>query len=419
MAQSSTHFIVVGGGHAAGQLLESIRKEGFTGKLTLVSEERLLPYQRPHLSKLYLAGTLSEEKLLYRPAEFYKDNDIDVILNQRVESISAGDKSVKLVDESSLKYDKLALTIGARIRELPVPGMDLNGVYYLRTVQDTDYIRDALAEAENVVLIGGGFLGLEAASVLINQGKKVTVLEMQERVMATAVAPEVSHFYEQLHASKGVDIRTNVQVESIESGDKGLKQVLCKDGSSFPADIVIVSIGIIPNVELAQKAGLACDNGIIVDEYARTSDSNIVAAGDCTKHPNGFLNRNLRLESVHNAVEQAKTAAASMCDMEKVYQQVPWFWSDQYDYRLQMVGVPDSNDQAVVRGEISEAKFSVWFFNNGQLTGCHAVNRPNDYMSCRKLMENGLNVSPEQAVDSSFNFKNVLPKKAPLAFQNR
>ncbi|MFT4826522.1 MAG: 3-phenylpropionate/trans-cinnamate dioxygenase ferredoxin reductase subunit [Halioglobus sp.] len=419
MNHDKAHFIVVGGGHAAGQLLESLRKEGFTGKLSLISEEHLLPYQRPHLSKLYLSGELAKEKLLYRPTDFYSENKIDVLLGERVDAIEPKDKIIILANGAQLHYDKLALTTGARIRKLSIPGTESKGVFYLRTADDVDHIRDALAQAKNVVLIGGGFLGLEAASVMTEQGKSVTVLEMQERVMATAVAPAVSDFYEELHRNNRVDIRTNVQVQSIEE-DKGyVKEVVCKDGTSYPADLVIISIGITPNIELAKNAKLSCDNGICVDEYALTSDPNIVSAGDCTIHPNRFLDRTLRLESVHNAVEQAKTAAASMCGHQSIYEQVPWFWSDQYDHRLQMVGIPGNDDNLHVRGDIKLGKFSVWFFSDGQLTACHAVNSPKDYMACRKLMENRIAILPEQLADARLDLHTLLPRKAPLAFQKR
>lgn len=410
---------MIGGGHAAGQLLDSVRREGYRGDITLVTDEGSLPYQRPHLSKLYLAGALHGQKLLYRPESFYDDKEIAVILNRRVENIDRDNKEVTLEDGKVLKYSRLALTTGARVRRLNIPGAEQQGAYYLRTVEDTNRIRIALAEANNVLVIGGGFLGLEIASVATGMNKKVTVLEVQDRIMAGVVAPEISEFYRRVHSTRGVKILTGVQANEIHSEDCRLSAVTTVDGSSLSADMVLIGVGITPNEELAAAAGLKCDNGICVDEYATTADPDIVAAGDCTNHPNGFLNKNVRLESVHNAVEQAKTAAASLCGKQKSYRQIPWFWSDQYKYRLQMAGIPGPNDRRIVRGAVAQGSFSVLFFSKDGLTACHAVNTPDDYVSCRKILENSIRFTPEQAADPSFYFRSIIPAKAALAFQRR
>ena len=419
MTNEVQSLLVIGGGHAAGQLLDSVRQEGFTGNIKLISEEGMLPYQRPHLSKLYLSGELATEKLLYRPEKFYQENQIEVLLNTRVESIDRDKRLVQLGDGQQLPYHKLALTTGARVRKLELPGSNVKGVHYLRSIADTDSIREDLESAKKVVLLGGGFLGLEAASVITSMGKSATVLEVQSRVMANAVAPEVSAYYEKLHSENGVSIQCGNAVSSINVEQDRISGVTCDNGEVHNADLLIISVGIRPNEELASAAGLECDNGICVNEYAQTSDADIVAAGDCTQHPNGFLQRNLRLESVHNAVEQAKTAAASICGKQRLYKQVPWFWSDQYRSRLQMVGVPQDKDERVIRGELEQGRFSVLFFRNGKLSACHAVNRPADYMSCRKILENNIPLSAEQAASMTFDLAALVPSQTRLAFQKR
>ncbi len=415
----NAHYVIIGGGHAAGQLADSLRREQFAGRITVISEEPLPPYQRPHLSKLYLAGKLAPEKLLYRPREFYAQHEVALKLGVRVEAVDRAARQLKLSDGTTMAYDKLALCTGASVRKLPLPGAGNGGVFYLRTMADTDRIRGALSAARNVVFIGGGFLGMEAAGVVAGLGKRVTVLELQPRIMAAAVAPVISDFYHKLHTERGVDIRTGTGVKQILAEAGNVVAVETSDGKRVPADLVLVSVGVVPNTALAEQAGLRCQDGICVDEFAVTSDPVIVAAGDCTRHPNAWLGRELRLESVHNAVEQAKSAAAALCGRRMAYAQVPWFWSDQHEYRLQMVGLPVSTDGVVLRGDPGAGSFSVLYFRDGRLTGCQAVNRPADYMNCRKLMENDIALSPQQAADRRFDPGSLVPPKARLAFQRR
>ena len=419
MQNNDQRFVVIGGGQAAAQMIETLRRQGYTGNLTLVTEEGILPYQRPHLSKLFLSGKLPEHKLLYRPEHFYARHQVEVLLNRRAVAIDREEKRIRLAEGDELHYDKLALATGARVRQLDIPGATAQGVYYLRSVKDTRAIRQQLDSAQRIVLIGGGFLCLEAASVLVSQGKQVKVLELQERVMANAVAPQISEFYQKLHGNRGVMIHTQTAVAAIREENGCVAAVVTGDGCEYPADLVIVSVGVTPNEELAAACGLQCGNGILVDDCAVTSDPDIVAAGDCTNHPNAFLQRNLRLESVHNAVEQAKTAAASLCGLRVPYQQVPWFWSDQYEYRLHMAGMAQPGDQVVLRGDPAAGKFSALFFRDQQLVACQAVNRPADYMSCRKIMENRIALGPEEAQRPGFDLAGRVPAKAKLAFQQR
>lgn len=418
MKSDAQRFVVIGGGQAAGQMIETLRRQGRAGNLTLVSEEGILPYQRPHLSKLFLSGRLPESKLLYRPEDFYTRHQVEVLLNRRAVAIDRKAKRVRLADGAELRYDKLALATGARVRQLDIPGATARGVCYLRSVSDTREIRQRLGSAQRIVLIGGGFLCLEAASVLVSQGKQVRVLELQERVMANAVAPQISGFYQQLHGDRGVMIHTRTAVAEIRERG-GVVAVVTVDGSEYPADLVIVSVGVRPNEQLAEACGLVCGNGIVVDDCAITSDPDIVAAGDCTNHPNAFLKRNLRLESVHNAVEQAKIAAASMCGSRVPYQQVPWFWSDQYQFRLHMAGMAQAGDQVVLRGDPAAGSFSALLFRDEQLVACQAVNRPADYMDCRKILQNRIAVTPDEVLSPGFDLASRIPAKARLAFQQR
>lgn len=419
MKSDEQRFVVIGGGQAAGQTIETLRRQGYAGNLILVSEEGILPYQRPHLSKLFLSGKLPASKLLYRPEHFYASHQVEVLLKRRAVAIDRAAKRVRLAEGNELRYDKLALATGARVRQLDIPGATAKGVCYLRSVSDTWEVRQRLGSAQRIVLIGGGFLCLEAASVLVSQGKQVKVLELQERVMANAVAPQISDFYQQLHSDRGVVIHTRTEVAEIREQGGVVTAVVTGDGTEYPADLVIVSVGVRPNEELAAACGLACGNGILVNECAVTSDPDIVAAGDCTNHPNAFLQRNLRLESVQNAVEQAKTAAFSMCGSRVPYQQVPWFWSDQYQFRLHMVGMAQAGDEVVLRGDPAAGRFSALFFRDEQLVACQAVNRPADYMSCRKILENRIAVALDDVLSPGFDLANLIPARPRLAFQLR
>ncbi len=399
--------IVVGAGHAAGQAVASLRQGGFDGKILLIGDEPYIPYQRPPLSKAFLAGELELERLYFRPADFYSDAAVELRLGVRVTRIDRAARAVVLSDGETLPYDKLLLTIGSRVRELAVPGADLDGVFYLRKIDDVKGIRERFAPGRRLVIAGGGYIGLEVAAVAVEQGLRVTVLEMAPRVMARVVAPQVSDFYAAVHRAAGVDIRNGVRVMAFEGEDR-VERVLSSDGASFDADLVVVGVGILPNDELARSAGLDCDNGIVVDEYARTSDPTIFAAGDCTDHPNALLGRRLRLESVHNAVEQAKTAAASICGNLKSYAQVPWFWSDQYDLKLQIAGLSGDHDQTVMRGDPRDRAFALFYLRDGVLIAVDAINRSGEFMGSKKLIAEKARVPTDRLADPSISMRNLL-----------
>lgn len=399
--------LIIGAGHAAGQLAASLRMEGFDGAIRIIGDEPYLPYQRPPLSKQLLSGDMNLEQVYLKPGEFYTDNNIDLTLGHRVERIDRTAKSVTLDSGETVSYDKLALTTGTRVRKLSVPGSDLDGIYYVRAIDDTLALRDRFSTGGRMVVVGGGYIGLEVAAAAAKQGMSVTVLEMADRVMNRVVAPEVSAFYENLHRGHGVDIHTDVRVSGF-TGDGHIRTVECEDGSSFETDVAVVGVGVIPNTELAEAAGLPCDNGIIVNEYAQTEDPDIVSAGDCTNHPNGIYGVNIRLESVQNAVDQAKAAAKAICGTPETYSAVPWFWSDQYDVKLQIVGLSQGYTQAVVRGNPSDGAFSVFYLKDDILIAVDAINSPREYMMGRKLVTDHARPNPGRIADTTISVKELV-----------
>jgi 3-phenylpropionate/trans-cinnamate dioxygenase ferredoxin reductase subunit len=377
-------IVIVGAGHAAGQAAASLRQDGYDGEIVIIGDEPHIPYQRPPLSKQYMSGEHGIERVYLRPQKFYEDKNIVLKIGVRVESIDTTLRQVTTSDGEKIDYEYLLLTTGGRVRELPVPGADLDGIYYLRTITDVDAIRAELTPGRKLVIVGAGYIGLEVASVAIEHGLTVHVLEMESRVLQRVTTPEMSEYYHKLHSSRGVQIHTETTVTGFE-GDTRVSRVLCGD-QSIDADIVIIGIGIIPNVEIAQAAGIECNNGIVVDDHCRTSDPFVYAAGDCTNHPNPLLDRRLRLESVPNAMEQARVAAANICGGDKVYASIPWFWSDQYELKLQMVGFSADGDTQVVRGDMDKNQFAVFYLKDGKVVAADAVNSPKEFMICKQLI---------------------------------
>jgi len=399
-------LVVIGAGQAGQQICDSLRRGGYDGHLMLLGDEASLPYQRPPLSKKFLTGTLEAERLLLRPASYYEQQKIDVHLNTRVVSIDRAQCRLRLESGESLAYSGLALATGTRIRPLNVPGASAADIHYVRSLADGERLAAALTTARRVAVIGGGFIGLEVAAIAREQGREVVLIESLDRLMARAVAPQVSAFYADLHRAHGVELLLNTGVSEIRT--TGAEHVVVtSSGAAYTADLVVAGIGVLPNSELAEQAGLACNNGIVVDDCARTSDPLIVAAGDCTWHMNAYLKREFRLESVQNAVDQAKAAAASLLGQPAVYHQVPWFWSDQYDVKLQIAGIGMPHDSAVVRGDPAAKAFSVFCFRDGALVGVDSMNKPADHMAARKLLAQGTALSPAQAGDSTVDLMQV------------
>jgi 3-phenylpropionate/trans-cinnamate dioxygenase ferredoxin reductase subunit len=381
-------IVIVGAGQAAVQAIDTLRRRGFSGELVLIGDEGSLPYQRPPLTKKYLAGELERDRLLLRPEHFYSAHSVETHLGRRVEEISRRDQRLRLEDGSSVPYDALLLATGSVPRPLAVPGIDLEGVHYLRTVADVDRIRSGWASARRLVIVGGGYIGLEVAATAREAGLTVTVLEMADRVMNRVVCPQLSAFYEAEHARHGVRILSNAKVRSLTAapGSRRVGAVLTEDGEEHAADMVIVGCGVLAGDALARSAGLACEGGIVVDERCRTSDSCIYAAGDCTLHPSPHYGRRLRLESVDHAFEQGASAALNLLGLDTAHDKVPWFWSDQYDLKLIIVGINQGYDTVVLRGTPQSRAFSVCYLRAGELIAIDSINRPKDQLAARKLI---------------------------------
>lgn len=375
-------YVIVGAGHAAGQAASSLRQKGYDGELIVVGEEAHIPYQRPPLSKAYLLGDEAIEHLYVRQPGYLEKQNIDVRTGVTANAI---DRERKVVTTSAgdIAYDKLLLTTGARPRRLNVPGAELPGVHYLRTIDDVDRIRGELDTVERVCVVGGGYIGLEVASACIALGKRVSVVEMAARVLPRVAVPELSRFYHDVHAAHGVDVRVNAQVERFTGSDR-VSGVEFGSGR-VDAQLVVVGIGILPNTALAEEAGLDCDDGIVVDEYCRTADPDIYAAGDCTNHPNPQMGCRLRLESVPNALDQARVAAANMLGGSEIHDAVPWFWSNQYDLKLQMVGFSARADRHVIRGSMNAHAFALYHLQGNRVVAVDAVNQPREFLAGKKL----------------------------------
>ena len=399
--------VVIGAGHAGGQVVASLRSEGYVGEIVLVGDEEQLPYQRPPLSKAYLSGDQLPEKMLIRPEKFYQDKQIQLRLGTRAEHIDREARTVSLGTGERIEWTHLVLATGSHVRRLPLPGVALPGVHYLRTIRDVDAIREGMAPGRRLVIIGGGYIGLEVAAVAVKSGLDVTVLEMESRILKRVTTPAMSEFYTRIHTGHGVKIRCEAAASEIV-GTAHVESVRCRDGSEIPADIVIIGVGILPTTDLAEAAGLDVDNGILVDDHCRTSDPNIYAIGDCTSHPSALLERRLRLESVPNATDQGRVTAANICGKDKVYDSVPWFWSDQYDLKLQMVGFSTDADTEVLRGDPESAVFARFYLRDGVVVGVDAVNSPREFMAAKQLVAERRRVDTERLADPAVSIKELL-----------
>ncbi len=398
-------IVIVGAGQAGAQAVASLRSEGFAGSLTMIGDEPFPPYQRPPLSKAYLSGEMVRERLFLRPDSFYAESECELRLSSVVVAIDRARKVVRLRDGIEIPYDRLLLTTGARVRELRVPGSELAGIRYLRGIEDVDLLRPHVSSGNRLAVVGGGYIGLEVAAVAAKHGLDVTVIEASGRVMERAVSPFVSSFYESEHRNHGVKLMLNTGAVGFR-GTSRVEAVMTSKGE-VQADFALVGIGVVPNSEIAQAAGLACDNGIVVDEFARTSDPDIFAAGDCTNHP-GFAGARVRLESVQNAIDQAKHAAMAMMGKPKTYREVPWFWSDQYDLKLQIAGLLNPGDGVVLRGDPAARKFAVFHVRDGALASVEAINAPQDYLVGRKLIAEGRKIDISRLADMSVAIKNMI-----------
>lgn len=400
--------VIIGASHAAVQLSASLRQEGWEGDILIIGDEPHTPYHRPPLSKSFLAGEKSIEDIQLRPAAFYEKQNITFKLNCRVDAIHRDTKTLTLSNGEEISYAKLAICTGSRPRVLPLEGSQLPGAHYLRTATDIEGIQKDVEVGKKAVIVGGGYIGLETAAALRQLGVEVTILEMMDRVLQRVTAPEISAFYTRVHEEEGVTIKTGTAIKAIEGNGK-VESVILGDQSRLDADIVIIGAGIVPNVELAEEAGLEVDNGILVNELAQTADPDIVAAGDCTSFPNPVFGRTMRLESVPNAMDQAKSAAASICGKEKVYAAHPWFWSDQYDLKLQIAGLSQDYDKVVIRGDNEQGRsFVAWYLKDGRLLAADCVNRGKEFMAAKRLIQSGQPVDEEKLADDSIDVKELL-----------
>ncbi len=403
-------ILIIGGGHAGAQAAASLRADGYDGRLALISAESELPYHRPPLSKAFIK-TADEDLQELRPAQFYEKNGIELNLGRTVTAIDR-DAGRVVLDDGVLDFDAMVLATGARVRVPPVPGIDLANVFMLRTAEDARRLRARLAVAQDVVVVGGGFIGLELAATARLLGKTVTVLEAAPRLMGRVVAPQISAFFLDMHRGLGSSMRLETPVAAILGEDGVAVAVETQGGLRIPADTVIVGVGVVPNIEIAAEAGLDVANGIVVDEAMRTSDPRIVAAGDAVSFQHWALGRAVRLESVQNAVDQAKAASATLLGKPEPYRAVPWFWSDQGAFKLQMVGLSNDADRSVTRGRAEDGSFSVFHYRGETLVAIDSVNRASDHMLGRRLLASALSPDPEKVADESFDLKSLIAKPA-------
>jgi 3-phenylpropionate/trans-cinnamate dioxygenase ferredoxin reductase component len=399
--------VIIGAGHAGVQVAASLREEGYAGAVTLLSGEPHLPYQRPPLSKAFLKGAMEADGLPLRAAQFYQDKSIDLLLGVEAVSIERSAQRIALASGDSVDYGHLVVATGARQRPLDVPGIDLDGVLLLRDLTHARALRERLGAARRIVVIGAGFIGLEIAATATSLGGEVTIVEVSPRPLGRAVSPATSAFFLEAHKAFGAQFRLGVGVVALHGQDGSVSEVELSDGSRLPADLAIVGIGVLPEDRLARQAGLACDNGIIVNDSLETSDPLISAVGDCAIFPSPLVGFQVRLESVQNAVDQAKTVARRVVGKPEPYGALPWFWSDQGDLKLQIVGLSHGCDRWILRGDPQTRSFAVFGFRGQELAAVETVNRPGDHMAARRIIGAGLSLSAEQAGDLAFDLRKL------------
>src|SRR5580698_10845337 len=399
--------VIVGAGHAGFQVAASLRQSGYKDRIVLLNDEAHLPYQRPPLSKAYLKGEGRPDSLMFRPDKFYRDQNIE-LLGDRVVSIDRSARRLSLASGSTLDYGHLVLATGARNRLLDIPNANLEDVRYLRTLDESEALRQRVGSGGRVVVIGAGFIGLEFAATARAKGLEVDVVELGARVMARAVTAEISDYFQARHTAAGIRIHLGVQATSIESDGTDVAGVSLSDGRHLPADLVVVGVGVLPNIELAHEAALPVAAGIIVNEQLLTADPHISAVGDCALFASPRFGGSLRLESVQNATDHARCVAARLTGDAKTYDGLPWFWSDQGDDKLQIAGLTTGYDRVVVRGDRAQRSFSAFCYKAGQLVGIESINRAGDHVFGRKILGLGRSIEPEQAADLGFDLKAAL-----------
>ena len=398
--------LIIGGGHAGANTAYALRKDGFDGEITIISDEGYLPYHRPPLSKDFLKQNVAIEKLSFKSSNFYEEQNISINLNTRINAIDLELSHAKAKD-NLFDFDYLVFATGASPRLLPMENADAKNLFYLRKITDVLSIHESIGSAKNIVLIGGGYIGLEVASAMIELGLNVTILEAEERILQRVTSSEVSKFYNDFHSKKGVEIICNAKITSLNAENKMINAVLLESGESIAADIVLAGIGAIPNTQLADSIGIDCSNGIKTDQYCRTSIPNILAVGDCTSSFNALFNQELRLESVPNALAQSKVASSSIVGNELFNNEMPWFWSDQYDLKLQMAGLSSGYDECHIIGDIDSAEFIACYGKNGYLIAVDSVNQSKQFMLFKKALGNGFQLEMSLIKDKNFQPESI------------
>ena len=387
-----SNIVIIGAGQAAGQCVATLKKLGCTSEIILIGEESHPPYQRPPLSKSFLEGKAGLERVYMKNRDFYEENEVEFYSDTLVYEIDREEKKVRTACGKEIEFEKLVIATGSRARELEIEGRQLGNIYYLRTIDDVEKIKEQMSVSQNLSIIGAGYIGLEVAAVASELAMNVSIFEMAERSMNRTVDKKISEHFEDLHKTNGVNFYFQANIEKLQ-GETSIDGVKLDDGTLIPTDILIIGIGIIPNQELAENAGLDCNNGILVNDKGITSDQSIFACGDCTNHPNKFLNKNIRLESVQNALEQSKVVAANLMGQEENYEVIPWFWSDQYNQKLQIVGIPEEYDEVVKRESLEG--FSLFYLRNGTIISVTTVNNPKEFLLSKKLVEKKVKISSD------------------------
>lgn len=400
MEHGTGPVVVAGAGQAAAQLAQSLRQGGYAGQIVMIGDEPMPPYERPPLSKDYLSGKREAVRLLLRKPEFWAERAVEMRLGRAVTTVDRAGRTVMLEGGEAVAYGTLVWAAGGRPRRLSCPGAALQCVHYVRALADIDRLKADLTEAgRRVVIVGGGYIGLEAAAVLRGMGHCVTILEMQDRLLARVTSPVVSGFLLDLHRRHGVEVRLTTCVVELRGREGRVTGLTLSDGDVIEADLVIVGIGIIPNVEPLREAGVDCPNGVRVDEFCRTADPHVMAIGDCALHPNHHAGAEIRLESVQNAIDQAKTAAEVILGRPQAYNALPWFWSDQYGVKMQTAGLCAGHDRVVVRGRAGATPFTAAYLRRGRLIALDCLGAPKDFMQGRALLVAGARVDPDMLVD--------------------
>ena len=398
--------VIIGGGHAGANVAFSLRKDGFEGEIDILSNEEFLPYHRPPLSKDFLKKNIEIEKLFFKPESFYAEHNISFHPNLLIDSVDTSAKEISS-DHMKFSFDYLVFATGASPRLLSMPNADAKNLFYLRKISDVIDIHAELDSAKNIVLIGGGYIGLEVASAMVDLGLKVTIIEAEDRILKRVTSPELSTFYQSTHEAKGVKIICNAKVNGLLAENHIINSIELESGEKIPAEAVLAGIGAIPNTQLAEQAGLDCNNGITTDQYCRTSNPYVLAAGDCTNSFNALLNQSIRLESVPNALSQAKVVSSSIIGNELYNKELPWFWSDQYDLKLQMAGLSSGFDESVILGNIDAAEFIVCYGKDGHLIAVDSVNQSKQFMLLKRALSNGFKLEMSLIKNKDFQPESI------------